>query len=803
MWRDAGRFWGKTPARSASLVLGCALVMALLAVNAHLLRNSLWFVPPGVESKSDFATLGAYSAEGRFDVASAADMRALDGLGFAHRYTLYGRDKSDVALAGRSWRDLDVAFVSDEFFDLLGVGMSLGAPPNAARSGLVVDYDFWRDQLGGDRAIIGKTLQLSGTGLPVVGVGSAQFRGLGDRHPAVWIPVRMRASMLQISVEGGGVDVAAVKNGIAEQLPAYHALVALHDPAERARLDAWSVQTAESVSMSAPAAGGGKQQVKIAVNRRDFRPAVLRGINLLPAETAAMTRYLWLLSGLSIVLALLAVLNLAAYWSARTTERAQEIQVRHAVGARLGDLLRLFAGETAPFLLVIIACAVPLAALQLRVLHQLEPFRTFLQHRFIHLAPRDFAPSLLVALLIGVIAVFAPLPGALRGSRRAGLFGATASGHRRRLAMGAVQWVLVAAVAALAGASVLAGNRMKHASWGGDGDPLVVRLDMTEKPRTVVDALHIDADAAVTVEAPPLGTLTRKYDAYVRGLDAKGRRLAVYLDEWSPSAVSRLGVPVVAGRVYGAHGESEVMVSASYARALGVAPEALINQPLVLITASGKEYRPMPIVGVMGDVHYSDLRTAPEMVVYGAPDPGKFGSALLLPQSERGRIDAALGAGGLEAGAVKALTRAASMRQLRDDNARTESLLAFGTFAYALLALALLMFGIVAEARMHLAQRGREMALVVSLGAQLGQSVLRLLRAPLLTVGLAMLLVLAGGGLWRERWLGSFPMLGAADFWSVFGVVLATVVVFTASLAAFAAVRLRGLSLAELLRVER
>ncbi|HYC89707.1 MAG TPA: FtsX-like permease family protein [Thermoanaerobaculia bacterium] len=797
MWRDAGRFWGRTPARSLSLMLGCALVMALLAVNAHLLRNSLWFVPPAVESDSHFVTLGAYSAEGRFDVASAADIRALDGLGFAGRYTVYGKDLSEVAYAGRTFRDLEVAFVSDEFFELLGVGMSAGAPPNARRSGLVLDYEFWRGELGGDRSIVGKSLVVSGASLPVVGVADARFRGLGDRHPAVWIPARMRAALLQLDVEGSGVDVEAMKKEIAEQLPVYHALVALKDPAERARLDAWRVQTAETVSVA------GKDHLRIGVNRRDFRPAILDGINLLPAETAAMTRYLWLIAGLSIVLAVLAVLNLAAYWSARTAERTQEIHIRHAVGARLGDLLRLFAGETIPFLLAIILCALPLAALQLRVLHELEPFRTFLQHRSIQLSPRDFAPSLVVVVILGVIALLAPLPGLRRGSWRSALFGVTAEGRRRRLAVGAVQWVLVAAVAGLAGASMLAGYRMKHAGWGGDGNPLVVRLDMGERPQTLVDALQLDANSAATVQVLPLGGLKRKFDAYVPGLDGKGRRLALYLNEVSPAAVSYLGVPLRAGRVHAAQGEIEVMVSESYARALGVAPEALLNQPLVLISSSGREFRPIPIVGVLADVHYSDLRTAPEMVVYGAPDPGKLGSALLLPQSERGRVDAALSRGGLAPDAMKALSSVTSMQQLRDDNARTESLLAFGTFAYALLALALLMFGVVAEARMQLAQRGRELALVVTLGARLGQSVLRFLAAPLVTVSVAMLLVVSASGLLRDRWLGAFPMLSAGDFWSVSAMVLLTVVLFIASLVAFASLRLRRLSLAELLRAER
>ncbi|MGZ5440679.1 MAG: FtsX-like permease family protein [Thermoanaerobaculia bacterium] len=779
-------------------MLGCALVVALLAVNTHLFRSSLWFVPPGVESEMEFVTLGAYSAEGRFDAASAADMRTLDDLGFRGRYSLYGRDQADVELAGRSWLNRDVVFVSDGFFTLMGIGMAVGSPSGGDRSGVVLDYEFWRGELGGDRGVVGRTVQISGHSLPVVGVAGETFRGLGDRRPALWIPERLRAACLRIAIEGEGIDVEAIKAAIAEELPVYHAIVALEDRAEREKLVAWKVGTAESVSKNA----SDRTAVTVSVNRRDFRPAVLDGIDLVPAETEAIARYLWLLSGLSLVLAVLAVLNLGAYWSARTTERAQEIQIRHALGARLGDLLRLFANEALPFLGAVVLVAVPIAALQLKVLHGLEPFRSFLQNRFVHLGPRDFAPSLAVLAIVGVIALLAPLSNVLQGSLRGGLFGASAVTTRRRLAMATVQWVLVTFVAGLAGASLMAGWRMSRASWGGDGDPLLIRLALVEKRQPLLDALGLDVSSAATVEIEPLDVLSAKHDAYVPGLDAKGRRMALYENAWSPAAVTRLGVPIRAGRVH-AHSESEAMVSESYARALGVDPRELLGRRLVRIASDGRELPPRTIVGVLGDVHYNDLRTAPEMVVYVAPEAGRLGSTLLFPPSERGRIDAALLAAGGDREVEMALAAVVPMSEVRDDRARTESLLSFGTFAYALLALALLMLGIVAEARMQLAQRGRELALVVSLGARLEDAVLRFLRAPLLVSVAAMALVLAAAVPARQRWLHAFPMLGGGDLWSIGVVVLVTVVGFALALVGLAAMRMRALSLAELLRVER
>jgi hypothetical protein len=800
MWRDAKLFWGKTPRRSVILMLGCALVTALLAVNTHLFRSSMLLVPSGVYSEGEFVTLGAYSAEGRFDTASASDMRALDGLGFKGRYTLYGPDKSDVALDGRTWRDLDIAFVSDEFFSLLDVRMAVGSPLSADRSGVVVDNEFWRTELGADRLIAGKMLRIADASVPIAGVAGEQFRGLGDRNPALWLPVRMRAALLQIAIQGGaGVDINAIKNAIADELPTYHAIVALKDQAERERLLAWKVRTTESVTMAASS----DTKVTVGVNRRDFCPAILDGIDLVPARTDAITRYLWLLSGLSTVLALLAVLNLAAFWSARTLDRAQEIRIRHALGAKLSDLLRLFAGEALPFLAAIVLLAIPIAWLQLRALRSLEPFRAFLQNRSINLDISDFAPSLLVLLIIGGSALVAPLANLFRGSLRSSVIGATAPASRWRLGMIAMQWLMVGGVAALAGASALAGYRMNNAGWGGEGDPLVVRLPFSEKRRPMFDALHLDEGSAATVEVEPLGALSRKHDAYIPGLDAEGRRLALYENQWSTTAPRELGVSLRAGRMYGAHSAREALVSESYARALGVEPEALLNRPLIRVSTDGDELPPRTIVGVLADLRYSDLRTAPEMVVYVPPEAGEPPSTLLLPQSERGRIDAALREAGRDREIAAALSSVVSMEELRSDRARTETVLSFATFAYALLALGLLMLGIVAEARMQLGQRGRELALIVCLGARLNEAVLRFLRGPLLVALAVSLLVLCGAVAARGQWLPRFPLLAANDVWSVGAVVLMTVGAFGLALVSLAALRLRALSLAELLRVER
>ena len=75
MLADARRFWRKSPVRGLLLLASCALILALTATNTLVLRSSLWFSPPGVQSTERFASLGQHSPEGRFLPVAETDLR--------------------------------------------------------------------------------------------------------------------------------------------------------------------------------------------------------------------------------------------------------------------------------------------------------------------------------------------------------------------------------------------------------------------------------------------------------------------------------------------------------------------------------------------------------------------------------------------------------------------------------------------------------------------------------------------------------------------------------------------------------
>ncbi len=98
--------------------------------------------------------------------------------------------------AGDSPSRADVALVSGNYFDVLGVRPALGrafsadegARPGAATVA-VISHGLWQGRFGGDPAVVGKTFSLRRVPFTIIGVASREFNGvsLGRRHD-LWIP---------------------------------------------------------------------------------------------------------------------------------------------------------------------------------------------------------------------------------------------------------------------------------------------------------------------------------------------------------------------------------------------------------------------------------------------------------------------------------------------------------------------------------------------------------------------------------------------------------------------------------------
>jgi predicted permease len=89
--------------------------------------------------------------------------------------------------------------VSGNFFEVMGVAPQMGRGFRAdedqvpARDAVVVlDHDFWEQQLGGDSAAIGRSVRLNGVAFTVVGVAPPSFRGLNNLYRTdFYVPIMM------------------------------------------------------------------------------------------------------------------------------------------------------------------------------------------------------------------------------------------------------------------------------------------------------------------------------------------------------------------------------------------------------------------------------------------------------------------------------------------------------------------------------------------------------------------------------------------------------------------------------------
>src|SRR5690606_27233595 len=90
--------------------------------------------------------------------------------------------------------------VTHEFFSTLGVAPALGRDFSAGDDtwdtrddAVIVDYGYWQGELGGDPAVIGRSIELSGEPATVVGVLPRDFQPLGFQNagnpPRLWAPL--------------------------------------------------------------------------------------------------------------------------------------------------------------------------------------------------------------------------------------------------------------------------------------------------------------------------------------------------------------------------------------------------------------------------------------------------------------------------------------------------------------------------------------------------------------------------------------------------------------------------------------
>ena len=112
-------------------------------------------------------------------------------------------------------RPVFAQIVSENYFDMLGVGMELGRPllPGDGAA-MVMSYDVWRNKFGGDPGILGRKLNVRGQPFDVVGVVNRRFAGVEAFRTGIWLPMSMRGAVKDGPASEGLRVIGRLKPGV-------------------------------------------------------------------------------------------------------------------------------------------------------------------------------------------------------------------------------------------------------------------------------------------------------------------------------------------------------------------------------------------------------------------------------------------------------------------------------------------------------------------------------------------------------------------------------------------------------------
>lgn len=219
---------------------------------------------------------------------------------------------------------LRIRLVSANYFDAMGVTPRLGRGFAPGDIPVAVASDrFWRHQLHGDPAVLSRTIRVQRAALEIVGVAPERFAGTGlpPQMPDLWIPVAAQPEVLP------GADW-------------------LHGTSRE-----WQL-------IGVRKAGAGVRQVSAGLDVLasgwplvNGKPAHLsaRAATFFQTDSGEMQTFGWVCAILMVavgMILLIGSINLVNLLFARHAAREQEFAVRLALGARRGHLIRQLCAES-------------------------------------------------------------------------------------------------------------------------------------------------------------------------------------------------------------------------------------------------------------------------------------------------------------------------------------------------------------------------------------------------------------------------------------------------------------------------
>lgn len=660
---------------------------------------------------------------------------------------------------------VDAEIVSGSYFQVLGVQPAAGrliSPSDDLEPGahpvVVLSHDYWRTQFDGAPDTVGRTILVNTVPMVVIGVAAATFRGVDlGQVPALWIPTAMKAQALPSWRE-------MIDNPRTRWLHVFARLKpGTSTDQAAAMLQPWFKQgiQADMALEGFPVASEQQRQAYLASTivlteasrgRSDLRQSLDSPLRVLLFGT--------------LLLHVLASLNVASLFLARGAGRRGEIQTRMALGASRARIVGLLVADSLLIALAGALVGLLVAPAVSQALLSFLPGDATSVDVSSRMDVRVFGFALVATLVTTVLcglglvwqAGRTPLVTTLR--QRAGDT-STGVGLRKSLVAGQMAFTLILLVGAGLFAQTL--SRL-HARGPGFSTTNVVtfHVDPRQNGRTDAASSRLMAEILAAVESHPLvdGAAVASVDLLSGGSWNNGMTIAaasrvttdrsVLMNAVTPDFFDLLGVPLVAGRGFEARdgyppGESgpfrSVIVNETFVRRYFGADNP-IGRRIGFGTGPAAQ-TDIEIVGVVRDFAYRNMREDSEQAFFPFLEEG--GEAGTFYVAMRGTSGDALTAMRAAVHDVDPTLPLTSLRTLDAQVSRSlmiERMLATLSAGFGAIALLLAVVGLYGVLSFVVTSRTREIGIRLALGATRASVLQQVLRdaAMLLAAGTAIAL---------------------------------------------------------------